>query len=53
VTRARARDLGIVCGSLPTGEHNAITDVPGVRVRPPPLPRTPLPRTPPRRAARA
>jgi D-aminopeptidase len=30
--RARARDLGIVVGSLPAGEHNAITDVPGVRV---------------------
>jgi L-aminopeptidase/D-esterase-like protein len=30
--RARARELGIVVGSLPTGEHNAITDVPGVRV---------------------
>ncbi|MGZ4631140.1 MAG: DmpA family aminopeptidase [Actinomycetes bacterium] len=28
----RARDLGIVVGSLPTGPHNAITDVPGVRV---------------------
>jgi D-aminopeptidase len=32
VSRARARDLGIVVGSLPAGEHNAITDVPGVRV---------------------
>lgn len=30
--RARARDLGIVPGSLPPGEHNAITDVAGVRV---------------------
>lgn len=28
----RARDLGIVLGSLPAGHHNAITDVPGVRV---------------------
>lgn len=28
----RARDLGIVVGRLPTGEANAITDVPGVRV---------------------
>lgn len=27
-----ARDFGIVCGILPTGEKNAITDVPGVRV---------------------
>jgi D-aminopeptidase len=30
--RARARDLGIVVGALPTGENNAITDVAGVRV---------------------
>ncbi|HJU48900.1 MAG TPA: P1 family peptidase, partial [Gaiellaceae bacterium] len=30
--RQRARDLGIRIGTLPTGEHNAITDVPGVRV---------------------
>ncbi|HUA30641.1 MAG TPA: P1 family peptidase [Streptosporangiaceae bacterium] len=30
--RARARDLGIIVGSLPTGPANAITDVPGVRV---------------------
>ncbi len=29
---ARARDLGIVIGTLPTGPHNAITDVKGVRV---------------------
>jgi D-aminopeptidase len=29
---ARARDLGIVVGSLPPGPHNAITDVAGVRV---------------------
>ncbi|WP_275003969.1 P1 family peptidase [Promicromonospora iranensis] len=28
----RARDLGIVVGPLPTGPHNALTDVPGVRV---------------------
>ncbi|GAB2953873.1 P1 family peptidase [Micromonospora polyrhachis] len=28
----RARDLGIVVGPIPTGEHNAITDVPGVLV---------------------
>ncbi|MGN6130279.1 MAG: DmpA family aminopeptidase [Nocardioidaceae bacterium] len=28
----RARDLGIVLGGLPTGPHNAITDVAGVRV---------------------
>jgi len=28
----RARDLGIVVGELPTGTHNAITDVAGVRV---------------------
>lgn len=30
--RPRARDIGIVVGTMPTGEHNAITDVPGVRV---------------------
>src|ERR1044071_1553862 len=30
--QTRARDLGVVIGSLPTGELNAITDVPGVRV---------------------
>lgn len=28
----RARDLGIAVGVFPTGEHNAITDVAGVRV---------------------
>jgi D-aminopeptidase len=30
--RARARDLGIAIGALPTGPLNAITDVPGVLV---------------------
>jgi D-aminopeptidase len=30
--RARSRELGIVVGDLPTGRHNAITDVAGVRV---------------------
>ena len=30
--RPRARDLGIRIGRLEPGEHNAITDVPGVRV---------------------
>ncbi len=30
--RPRARELGIRIGTLPTGELNAITDVPGVRV---------------------
>ncbi len=30
--RPRARDAGIVIGTLPTGAANAITDVPGVRV---------------------
>ncbi|MCC6614448.1 MAG: P1 family peptidase [Anaerolineae bacterium] len=30
--RARLRDLGINIGVMPTGEYNAITDVPGVRV---------------------
>ena len=32
MSRARARDLGIAPGVLPTGPLNAITDVPGVRV---------------------
>ncbi|HEY2805480.1 MAG TPA: P1 family peptidase [Gemmatimonadales bacterium] len=31
-TRPRARDAGVVIGSLPTGPLNAITDVTGVRV---------------------
>jgi D-aminopeptidase len=31
-SRPRARDAGIVIGTLPTGKHNAITDVIGVRV---------------------
>lgn len=30
--RARARDIGIQIGNLPTGTHNAITDVAGVKV---------------------
>src|SRR5579859_7313496 len=30
--RPRARDLGIVIGSMPPGTLNAITDVPGVKV---------------------
>lgn len=30
--RRRLRELGITIGDLPTGTHNAITDVPGVRV---------------------
>lgn len=30
--RARARDIGIQIGSIPTGTHNAITDVAGVKV---------------------
>jgi D-aminopeptidase len=30
--RPRARDLGITCGTLPTGPLNAITDVAGIRV---------------------
>ncbi len=29
---ARARDYGLICGILPTGTGNAITDVPGVSV---------------------
>ena len=28
----RYRDLGLSLGLLPIGTHNAITDVPGVRV---------------------
>lgn len=32
LARNRIRDLGIEPGFLPTGRHNAITDVPGVRV---------------------
>ena len=32
ITRPRARDLGVVIGSLPPGPLNAITDVAGVRV---------------------
>ena len=31
-TRRRLRELGIVIGALPTGQWNAITDVPGVKV---------------------
>ena len=30
--RPRPRELGLTFGSLPTGEHNTITDVPGVTV---------------------
>ena len=30
--RGRTRDFGIEIGILPTGQHNAITDVPGVKV---------------------
>ncbi len=30
--RARVRELGITIGILPTGQYNAITDVPGVQV---------------------
>lgn len=32
MTRVRLRELGITIGQLPTGEYNAITDVPGVLV---------------------
>ena len=32
MSRARLRDLGVVIGRFPTGAHNALTDVPGVRV---------------------
>ena len=30
--RPRLRDLGLAVGILPVGRHNAITDVPGVKV---------------------
>ena len=30
--RPRAREAGLIIGELPTGQHNAITDVAGVRV---------------------
>src|SRR5690606_11452523 len=30
--RGRARDFGVTIGILPTGQWNAITDVPGVKV---------------------
>jgi D-aminopeptidase len=29
---ARARDVGLACGALPTGEMNSVTDVRGVRI---------------------
>ncbi len=32
MTRPRARELGLPLGTLPTGPHNAVTDVAGVRV---------------------
>lgn len=32
MSRTRLRDLGIIIGDLPTGPHNAITDVPGIKV---------------------
>lgn len=31
-TKPRLRNLGITIGQLPTGKHNAITDIPGVQV---------------------
>jgi len=31
-TGTRARDIGVVIGTIPTGKHNAITDVEGVLV---------------------
>ena len=30
--RGRPREDGLVCGSMQTGHHNALTDVPGIRV---------------------
>jgi D-aminopeptidase len=41
--RARARDLGVVIGTMPTGPRNAITDVAGVRVGHATLTRDPSP----------
>ena len=38
----RARELGLVTGDGPTGEHNALTDVPGIRVGHTTLIRPPL-----------
>ncbi|HSO27457.1 MAG TPA: P1 family peptidase, partial [Anaerolineales bacterium] len=32
MSNSRLRDLGITIGRMPTGEYNAITDVPGVLV---------------------
>ena len=32
MARIRLRDLGVIIGEMPTGPHNAITDVAGVRV---------------------
>ena len=32
MAKTRLRDLGVAIGTLPTGNHNAITDVAGVRV---------------------
>jgi D-aminopeptidase len=32
VGRARPRELGVAIGTMPTGTHNAITDVDGVRI---------------------
>lgn len=32
MTRARLRDLGLAIGTLPTGPHNAITDIAGIQV---------------------
>ena len=32
MTRVRIRDLGITIGNYPPGQHNAITDVPGILV---------------------
>ncbi len=32
MAKPRLRDLSVTIGTQPTGPHNAITDVPGVRV---------------------
>ncbi len=41
--RGRARDLGVVIGTIPTGPRNAITDVVGVRVGHATVVREPVP----------
>ena len=49
--RPRARDLGLEFGAVPTGPHDAITDVPGVRVGQVTVWNDPTPRAPGRSPA--